>query len=485
MASSSSHAQNEEKFDIIAIAERFLSVLSKFWILVLILALVFSGSTYLKERRSFRPRYQCSAIFAVVSSEDRDPFSGAYYIDSVTAKHVATTFPYLLETDFMRDLIAGQLESGVINGSIRASAIENTNMVEISVTSSDPQDAYDVLQAVLAAYPRAAVYMVDCPTLVIREEPVVPTMPINRFSPSGAVRRGALKGLVLGLGIVALLTALTRTVTSAEDLHKLVNLPILASFPLIRSKKRRKKASSESFITAADSPSLAEALRGLRTKVRKQLEQREGKVVLLTSTIPGEGKTTASVNLAMSLASEGYRVILLDADLRKQSVVRLFQGDQNSPGLMELLKNPNQSLDKCIKTVPNTNLRFISGTSTQKRHYSIDGKALARILDRLCAGFDYVIVDTPPCSVVSDTTLLCHYADAVVYVVRMDFANRFRILDGVTMIHQNDAPLIGCVVNGVPERRSHYGYGYGYGYGKKYGFDKAGFADDSQEASAE
>ena len=83
-----------------------------------------------------------------------------------------------------------------------------------------------------------------------------------------------------------------------------------------------------------------------------------------------------------------------------------------------------------------------------------------------------MVVDTPPCTVVSDTTLLCHCADAVLYVVRSDYATRSQILDGVSVLHQAGAPLAGCVVNGVKERRSHYGYSYGYGYGNKYGYGR-------------
>lgn len=472
MASSSGHIDSPEQIDLFFVLSQFGAALSKLWAFVLIIVLLCSGITFSHERRTFRPQYQCSAVFSVDSNYTNSStlFSSSYYYDSVAAQNIAESFPHLLGTEFMQDLIAGQLEDGVIRGSISASAIPNTSMVEIAVVSSTPEDAYHVLLAVLAAYPRAAVYMVDNPVLYIREEPTLPTEPIAAFSPRSAALKGALYGCILGLGITAIYSLLTTSVHSADDLRRLVTLPVWASCPLVRSKKRR--SVNRSFVSGSDSPALAEALRSLRVRVRKHLAQHDGQVILLTSTVSGEGKSTLCANLALSLAAEGHRVVLLDADLRNQSVVQLFGGNKNNAGLAQLLKKPDQALEKYLQTAPESTLRYISGVSTKKRHYAIDAKALAQILDRLCAGFDYVVVDTPPCTVVSDTTLLCHCADAVLYVVRSDYATRPQILDGVTMLHQAGAPLAGCVVNGVKERRSHYGYGYGYGYGSKYGYGK-------------
>ena len=470
------------EIDLASLIHRFFKALRRLWPAVIALILVFSLSGYVNARRNFRPMYECNALFSVGSDlTGGDVFTNNYYYDTVTAQQVAATFPYLLTTDFMRDLISAQLENGIINGSIQASAIAETNLVELSVTSRNPQDAYNLLHAVLAAYPRAAVYMVDNPMLYMREEPVLPTEPINHFSAGDAVSSGAIKGALLGFGLLLGYALLTMTVSSSKELNKLINLPILASFPLIRQKKRRH--ARDVLISAVDNQSFAEALRGLRTKVRKKLAQSGGQVVLLTSTIPGEGKTTASVNLAQSLASEGHRVILLDADFRNQSISRIFLGGETSECLIELLKNPTQPLDSYLKTTPDPNLVYISGASTQKRHYSIDGKALRSLLIRLRREFDYVVVDTPPCNVVSDTSLLCRYADAVLYVVKLDYANRLQILDGVTRLHQDGVPLIGCVINGAVPRHNRYGYSYGYGYGKKYGYGKnysSGFSSASQ-----
>lgn len=464
--------------DLSLLMARFLKSLKRTWLLVLVLCMLMAGGNLLLARIRYTPVYRCQAIFSIDSGYSNSSIfsGGSLYYDSATVEALAEAFPELLKTDYMREMIRHKLGSSQINGSISAFAIEGTNLMELTVTSSSAQDAYDILNAVVEAYPMAAEYMADNPEIYLMDTPIVPTKPVNSFSTGSALIRGGLIGLVIGLAITAVLAMLNRTVGSASELKKIINLPILATFPLANQKKRRKKA-NQAFVNAMDHDQMSEALRGLRTKIRKALADKGGKVILLTSTIPGEGKTTISTNLALSLANEGHRVVLVDADLRNQSIARLFRVSQNARGLMDCMKNPHLSALECL-TQASDNLFFISGSSTNKRHYGIDGKVLRRILDTLEKHFDYIIVDTPPCSVVSDTALLGRLADCVLYVVKMDYANQSQIQDGVTGLYQKDIPLTGCVINGAAQSSHGYGYGYGYGYGsygygKKYGYGQS------------
>lgn len=467
MESSKSNAP--APIDLIGIWNRLKKSLKRLWLLILVLALLLAGLNYIREKRSYAPIYECKVLFSVGSGYSTgDVFTSSYFYDTAAAQTMADTFPYLLRTDFMRDLIIDRLDKGYINGSISTSALPSTNILELRVTSSDARDAYDILLAVVDSYPQAAVYMVDDPLISVREEPTVPTVPINRFDGMGALKKGALLGLLLGLAVAGLDAMLTRSVDRPQELKKLINLPIAATFPLVTMKKRR--SSARTFVTGGDDPGMAEALRGLRIKVRRRLEEKEGKVVLLTSTIPGEGKTTLSANLALSLAQEGRRVVLVDADLRSQTVGRLFGSGQKNVGLMECLKDPDLPVTGCLKKAPGSELYYLSGASTKKRYYSLDSRNVRRVLEELSRSFDYVVVDTPPCGVVSDTLLFARYADCVLYVVKMDYANQAQILDGITSLHQRDVPLMGCVANGVSVSRRRYGYEYGYGYG--YGYSR-------------
>ena len=458
----SSHNSTMEPLDLAVYLRRFLKSLKMLWPLLILLSVLLAGQNYLQAKKNYRPVYECNALISVGSGyTSGDIFSSTSYYDTAAAQAMASSFSHILSSEFMRDLMTAEL-GGPISGSVSASVINSTSLVELRATGSDPEKLCDTLNAVITCYPQAAVYMMDNPILTVREAPVVPTDPINVFSPSATVKAGAARGFLIGMGIVVFFALLNQTITSPKELKNLISLPVIATIPQIHAKKRRK---TQTLITAADDAALAEALRSLRTKVRRHVQEKEGRVILLTSTIPGEGKTTVSSNLALSLAAEGYRVVLIDADMRNQTVGRIFRNTKDTPGLMECLKNPKLSVLSCLKEVPGENpLYYLSGSSTEKRHYSIEPNAYLRILDTLLQHFDYVVVDTPPCTVVSDTSLLARFADCVLYVVKLNYANRFQILDGISGLHQRNVPLTGCIINGASREQHNYGYGKKYGY---------------------
>lgn len=462
-----------ENLDLTGIALRFFKSLRRLWVLVPVLALLLGGGNYLRKSRSYTPMYEAKAVFSVSSGYGTDDvFSTSYYYDNAAAADLAAAFPHLLDTDLMRDLMLAQLGTDWINGSISPSAVADTNLFELRVRSNSPQDAFDILQAVIDCYPRVAAIMVENPQVAIRQEPTLPTEPCNSFSGVDAAADGAVLGCVGAVTVIFLLSLLNTTFLTAEDIKRTVNLPLLATIPHVDPKRRRKRTSG--FLFAGDDPGLSEALRGLRTKVRKQLGDKSGGVILVTSTVPGEGKSTIAANLALSLASEGHKVVLVDADLRNQTVGRTFGGGEDRKGLMDCLENPRLDVENCLRPVRRSKLVYLSGASTSRSHYSIDSKPMERVLGALTPRYDYVILDSPPCGVVSDTALLGRYADCVLFVVKQDHATKSQVLEAVTGLYERDLPLTGCIFNDVPRTaaRSGYGYGYGYGYGKQSGQKK-------------
>jgi Mrp family chromosome partitioning ATPase len=142
--------------------------------------------------------------------------------------------------------------------------------------------------------------------------------------------------------------------------------------------------------------------------------------------------------------------------------------------LLDCLKDSSLSIMDCVRTDKTGTLQYISGRSTDKRHYTLEYRAMRRIIDTLAQEFEYVVIDTPPSEVVSDATALCRYAECVLYVVRQDYAKRSQVINAITALHQKDVQIAGCVFNGVPQFHRQYGYGYrsSYGYGYDYGYRK-------------
>ncbi len=459
-----------ETIDLVALIPRMFKQLKRFWILVLVLMVLMSGVNYLRARRSYVPMYESKATFSVSSGYGEDDvFAASYYYDNTAAKDLAAAFPHLLSTDMMRDQMLLQLDKSYINGSVTASSVADTNLFELRVSSASPQDAYDILNAVIVCYPKVAVMMVENPQVAVRQEPTMPTVPYNTFSGTGSAVTGAILGLALGLGIVLVAAILNKTITSPQELKQVVNLPMLGTMPHVTPKNRTKKGHQDVMIRAEREPEFAEALRGLRMKIHKILDPQGGKVIMLTSTMPGEGKSTIAANLAISLAAEGKKVVLVDGDLRNQLVARLLGSAACPKSLMDCLASPRLSVLRCLQSDERTKVYYLSGTSIKKRYYNLDIRAVNRVLEELKRHFDYVVLDSPPCGIVSDTALLGSAAECLLYVIKQDHASRNQILEALTGLDERDLTISGCVLNDVPRSRLRYARGYSYGYSKKYG----------------
>lgn len=467
--------KNQNYIDISELLSRFFRELKKLWIPAIIVTAAFAVLFALRAKMNYTPMYQSRAMFTVSSGYSSDDIlSYSYYYDNEAAKQLAAAFPYMLGTDVMNELVKNELGVSYINGSIRAEAVADTNLFILTVTSSDPQDAYDILEAVIASYPRVALYMVDYSQVIMKSEPTVPTAPYNSFSWKGSAVKGGILGLGLSCLAALVLAMMRKTIFSAADLKASANVPILASVARTSAKKRRSGKGIISLTHAGVDPDFVEAMRGLRIKLLRAMTEPGAQVILVTSTLPGEGKTTISANLALSLASSGLRTVLIDTDLRKQDTKAAVGVNDTRPGLPEYMTDSNIKVAYMLSPVPGSSLEVICSTAA-KRRPPMNAHKLEQLIERLRPDYDYIVLDTPPCGIISDAKFICRCADAIVYVVRHDYASRNQIVDSMQELADQKAKLTGCVLNDTPAVSHSKRYGYGqYGYGK-YGYGKTGY----------
>ena len=467
--------QNYNYIDISELLSRFFRELKKLWLPAIIVTAAFAALFAVRAKMNYTPMYQSRAMFTVSSGYSSDDIlSYSYYYDNEAAKQLAAAFPYMLGTDVMNELVRNELGVSYINGSIKAEAVADTNLFVLTVTSSDPQDAYDILEAVIASYPRVALYMVDYSQVIMKSEPTVPTAPYNSFSWKGSAVKGGILGLGLSCLAALVLAMMRKTIFSAADLKASANVPILASVARTSAKKRRSGKGMISLTHAGVDPDFVEAMRGLRIKLLRTMTEPGAQVILVTSTLPGEGKTTISANLALSLASSGLRTVLIDTDLRKQDTKAAVGVNDTRPGLPEYMTDSNIDVASMLSPVPGSSLEVICSASA-KRRPPMNAHKLEQLIERLRPDYDYIVLDTPPCGIISDAKFICRCADAIVYVVRHDYASRNQIVDSMQELADQKAKITGCVLNDTPAVSHSKRYGYGqYGYGK-YGYGKTGY----------
>lgn len=464
--------QDLAPIDLGAITRKTLLFLRRFWAIVLVLAIIGGGLMYFRAVRSYSPRYKSEAMFTVSvnysGSTDLDDYS--YYYDKSAAKLVTETFPYLLQSEKMRELVCQKLGTSYINGSISAASSANTNLFTLTVTSSNAQDAYDILCAVIDVYPSVSRMVIGETQLIMTREPALATAPYNSLSWHRSVITGAAAGAILGLALLVVLAALRKTVMNSDDVKKIVNLACLARVPDIKNKQRVKSDSNNLLISRQEPDSaFCESFRLLRLKLLRSLKEGE-QVILVTSTVPSEGKSSVAVNTALALAKDNKKVLLVDADLRGPSVKKLLNLRKESTGMGDYLSDKG-SIFRFLR-YEDTNLRVFAGDEAISNPTPLLRQdRLKSMLDSLRPKFDYIIIDTPPCSYMADAAALCPSADKVVYVIREDFASTNQIFEGVQSLSSQGADICGFVFNRSSSTRSgRYGYGYGYGHGYGYGY---------------
>ena len=295
---------------------------------------------------------------------------------------------------------------------------------------------------------------------------------VGKVSPKSSIIW--LIALILGMGfpvgIIFLSDLLRFRIGGREDLEKLTKLNVLADIPLAAKGLDGEKAL---VVRENSNNSMEEAFRGLRTNLRFILESGE-KVILCTSCIPGEGKTFLSTNLAMSLALMGKKVVVVGLDIRKPRLVKLFGLPADKKGITTFLSGDSNSYDvlddQIVHGVINKNLDVLpAGVIPPNPSELLSREQLEWAVNLLKEHYDYVVLDTPPIALVSDTLAIGRVANMTILVCRADYSPRsnFDIINSLSA--DGKLPKVNLVLNGVDMRKKKYGYYYGYGKYGKYG----------------
>lgn len=464
-------------YDFDVLLSHMLRYFRRLWVLFLAITVACGGFMYYRAVSAYRPMYRAEAVFSasVQYTNTTDIMSYNYYYDNAAAGMVESTFPYILQSDVMREKLLRELNTSNINGSISAKSVEGTNIFILSVTSRNPSDAYTILCAVMDVYPQVSTQVLGETQISISREPTLPTVPYNAVSWKQPTAIGVLAGILISGLILLMLSVLRRTVIRAEDVMKLVNLPCIARVPLTK-RKRRASGHQGGLIAGQMSANSAfsESFRLLKLHLLRQLSP-EDKVILFTSSVPAEGKSTIAVNTALALAKDGKKVLLIDGDLRGQSVKDALSIQKESTGLGGFLAGACESYT--FLRYPDTSLYVFAGDErVQSPMKLLKSEKLPALFADLREMVDYIIVDTPPSNMMADASILGRYADKIVYVIRRDCATRAQIFDGIQTVAACGAGFAGFVFNHERLGGSKYGYGYGkYGYGSKYGYGNYGY----------
>jgi tyrosine-protein kinase Etk/Wzc len=281
-----------------------------------------------------------------------------------------------------------------------------------------------------------------------------------------------LVALVLGVGLpvgVIYLIGLTKfKIEGRADVEKLTSLPVVGDVPLADEK------TGSIAVFENQNNLMSETFRNVRTNLQFMLENGKN-VILVTSTISGEGKSFISANLAISLSLLGKKVVIVGLDIRKPGLNKVFNIPKKEHGITQYLTNTTANLMDFVQPSDiNKNLFILPGGTVPPNPTELLARGgLEKAIETLKANFDYVILDTAPVGMVTDTLLIGRVADLSVYVCRADYTHKAEFTLINELAENNKLPNLCIAVNGLDLNSRKYGYYYGYGkYGKYYGYGK-------------
>ena len=279
--------------------------------------------------------------------------------------------------------------------------------------------------------------------------------------------------LVMGAGIpvgIIYLFSLTKvSIEGRADVEKLTTLPVIGDIPVADGLQGSSIAVFEN-----QNNLMSETFRGIRTNLQFLLEEGQ-KVIMVTSTVSGEGKSFVSANTAISLSLLGKKVVIVGLDIRKPGLNKVFNLSTKEQGITQFLTDPKRNImDLVQQSDINSNLFILPGGAVPPNPTELLArKGLEEAIEQLKKHFDYIVLDTAPVGMVTDTQLISRIADLTVYVCRADYTRKSEFALVNELATTSKLPRISIAINGLDLKKKKYGYYYGYGkYGKYYGYGK-------------
>lgn len=380
------------------------------------------------------------------------------YSDLVKSRDLATKVVERLDLD---------MTTSELIKNVHATAVPDTVNLEISyrnpsagraraITQSYAESLVDLVRQLEAPSEQA-----DAPIkATIVDAASLPSAPVSP-QPIRNLGLGFILGLLLGAGIALLRDLLDTTVKTQGDVEQNTDAPLLGGIAFDGAAKDRP------LITALEPHApRVEAFRVLRTNLQFVEVDNPDKVFVVTSAVPEEGKSTTSVNLAITMAQAGHRTLLIEGDLRRPKATAQL-GLDYAVGVTTVLLG-KVTLDDAIQKHADSDLDVLaSGTIPPNPAELLQSNAMAHLLKQIRDRYEMVIIDAPPLLPVTDAALLASQADGALLVVRYGKTTKDQLAQAVERLAQVDATPVGVVLNMVPNKRrsGDYGYGYGYGYG--------------------
>ena len=429
----------------------------KYIITIITIVLLCAGALFLYSEFLKKPMYSSSAKVILVKNGD-----GSINQNDITLNQkLVSAYTQIIKSKTVVDKVNEELNLNYsyekLLGEINVTSATDTELLKITVTDANAKTASDIANEVVNVFTEEAKKMYKINNISVLEDAAVSQKPSNIHTIKDMIV-AVFVGFVVSSGIVFIKFYFDDTVRDIDTVENNLKLPILA-------KVYKDKNNIELIVEEQPNAAASESIRNLRTNLQFSSVDKELKIVLITSSIPSEGKSFISANLATSYAQAGKKVLLVDCDLRKGRQHKIFDVNGKN-GLSNLLIGDIGTYSEYINKTNVKNLSLISrGTFPPNPSELLDSKKNKTLLEILSNKFDIVILDGAPLTGLSDSVILSAIADATVVVTSLNHTKKTELINAKKALDNVEANVAGVVVNNITAKKHSYGeYYYYYGY---------------------
>ena len=467
---------NREKIDVISL----LLPLLKHWPKILLFALSIGLLAGAYRNFTYKPIYKSSATFVV----SKNNMKGSVYSTLNSAVSTAEKFKQLINTSLLKKAVAEEMGLSYFPAKTSVSLVTDTNLMTLSCTAYRAETAYKSVQAIIKNYNTITDYVIKDVTLEILQPPSLPKYPSNIIYARKWCLVGFAAGFVVAVLYFLIYEMIRDTVRNKDQVSKKIAARHLGT--IYRDPQGKRTRNNKEGSLLINNPLLSfrfvESSKNMAARVKTAMDRKNYKILLVTSVAEHEGKSTVAANIALAIAETGANVILIDGDFKRPTLYKMFNVQTDDVFDLPAMLRERDPLYK-VPRVKGTSLFLLGNKKSTSRMDEVMGKGSFEALLKTCINsFEYVIIDSAPIGIVTDTEELARYADASLVVIRQDVVPVRTINDTIDMLNNTHSKVLGCVLNDArghgSSGTSHYGYGYGYGnrerkykYGYGYGGD--------------
>ena len=445
------------------------SDVKKFLWVIISISLSMAFLAYIVKDISYKPVYRIEATYYVTSRG----INNDILTNMSTAQNMASRYSQIFTSSTIKTKAAETVGIEEEDFIISSEVVTDTNIVILRVTADTPDYAFRLMECVRDTYPELSQYLVT--DAIINELTPLrvnskPTFEVN-------LKITMLKALVLAVGILLILviafSCLRDTIRSGSDIEKKLNARDLGEIPFEKIKKNKKHNKNYGALQINKqtvSFRYVESIGKISRKLVNHMRRKQAKTLLVTSYYEHEGKTTVVANLALSLADQGKKVLLIDFDLKRPSLYKFFNvSETDIVKIGDLLKGDVPKLSRLA--IPKTKIYGIFNTLCyQNSTELLSSKRIIDIIENLKENFDYILFDTPPVSACADVETAAAFVDVYLVVIKEHLALAKQVNDTLDILFSCPGYVVGCVLNAAYNTagQGHMSHGYGRRYNSNY-----------------